>query len=100
MNAKIGRETTHQAIMGKESLHKESNDNGERIIDFATSKNMVVLSTCFPRKDIHKYTWRSPDGKTHNQIDHVLIDKRGASGIMQVVVSGTELRIGPLHGGS
>jgi hypothetical protein len=26
-------------------------------------------------RNIQKYTWTSPDGKTHNQIDHVLIDR-------------------------
>ena len=30
----------------------------------------------FPYRNIHKYTWTSPDGKTHNQTDHVLIDRR------------------------
>jgi len=30
----------------------------------------------FPHWNIHKYTWTFPDGKTHNQIDHVLIDRR------------------------
>lgn len=62
----------------------DSNDNGSRLIDFAASRNMVVSSTQSPRKNIHKRTWTSPDGKYHNQIDHVLIDKRNASSITSV----------------
>jgi hypothetical protein len=39
----------------------------------------------FPHRSIHKYTWTSPDGKTHNWIDHVLIDRRWHSGILDVI---------------
>lgn len=44
----------------------------------------MVASTHFPRKNIHKRTWTSPDHRTHNQIDHVLIEKRGVSSVMNV----------------
>jgi hypothetical protein len=72
----LGREDTVKPTIGNESLHEDSNDNGVRVVNFATSKNLVVKSTMFPHRNIHKYTWTSPDGKTHNQIDNVLIDRR------------------------
>ena len=72
-NTKVGRENMFKLTIGNESLHQDSNVNGVRIVNFATSKNLVVKSTMFPHRNIHKYTWTSPDGKTHNQIDHILI---------------------------
>ena len=75
-NTKVERENIFKPTIGNESLDQESNDNGVRIVNFATSKNLVVKNTMFPHRDIHKHTWTSPDGKTHNQIDHILIDRR------------------------
>jgi hypothetical protein len=49
-------------------------------MNFATL-NKPVKSTMFPHCNIHKHTWSSPNGKTHSQIDHVLIDKRRHSSI-------------------
>ena len=37
---------------------------------------MIVSSTYFPHKRIHKMPWGSADGITFNQIDIVLIDRR------------------------
>ena len=71
---KVGRENNFKLTIGNESLHQDSNDNGVRIVNFKTSKNLVVKSTMFPHRDIHKHNWTSPDGKTHTQNDHILID--------------------------
>jgi hypothetical protein len=38
----------------------------------------------FPNRNIHKVTWTSPDGRTHNQIDHILIDRKRNSSIPDV----------------
>jgi len=46
--------------------------------------NLVLKSTMFPHRNIHKYTWTSSNGKTHNQIDHVLIDRRWHSSVLDV----------------
>jgi len=81
---KLGREIIFKPTIGQESLHQDSNDNGVRLVNFATSKILVVKSTMFPHRNIHKYTWASPDGKTHNQIDHVLIDRRWHSSVLDV----------------
>ena len=84
LNAKIGKEEIYQGTIGTHSLHLRSNNNGQRLIDFAISKNMVISSTLFPHRNIHKYTWASPDGRTFNQIDHLLIERRGANSILDV----------------
>src|SRR5215470_15754843 len=83
-NSKVGREGTFKLTIGNESLHQDSNDNGVRVVNFVTSKTLVVKSTMFPHQNIHKYTWTSPDGKTHNQIDRILIDRRWHSSILDV----------------
>jgi hypothetical protein len=38
----------------------------------------------FSHRNINKYTWTSPDGKIHNQIDHILADRRRHSNVLNV----------------
>jgi hypothetical protein len=65
-------------------LHKISNDNGVRLVNVTTSKNLTVKSTMFPYCNIHKYTWISLEAKTHSQIGHILIEKRKHSNVLDV----------------
>jgi hypothetical protein len=83
-NAKLGKEDIFKPTIGNESLHEDSNDNGFRVVNFATSKNLGFKGTMFPHQNIHKYTWTSPDGKTHNQINHILIHRRWHSSLLNV----------------
>jgi hypothetical protein len=45
-NAKVGREGIFTT--GNARLHKINNDNGVRVVNFATSKNLTVKITMFP----------------------------------------------------
>jgi hypothetical protein len=53
-NAKVGREDIFKPTIGNKSLHKTSNDDGVRVVNFASSKNVVVKSTMCPHRKIHK----------------------------------------------
>jgi hypothetical protein len=83
-NAKVGRVSIFKPTIGNDSLHHDSNDNSVRTVNFVTSKNLVVKSRMSPHRNIHKYNWTSPDGNTHYQIDHILIDRRRQSIILDV----------------
>jgi hypothetical protein len=43
-NAKVGSEDIFKPTIGNESLDEISNDNGFRVVNFATSKNLLVKS--------------------------------------------------------
>ena len=44
----------------------------------------MVDGTIFPHKEVHKGTWRSPDGVTVNQINHIAIFSRHRSSVLDV----------------
>jgi hypothetical protein len=83
-NAKVGREDIIKLTMKNAILHQDSNDTSVRIVNFATSTILFFNNTMFPHRNSHKYTWTSYDGKTHNQISHILVDKRWHSSILDV----------------
>jgi hypothetical protein len=82
-NVKVGKDIFKPTV-GNESSHEISKNNGVRAVNFVISENSVVKSTMFPHHNMHKYTWTSPEGKTHNQIDYILIDMSQHSSIPDV----------------
>jgi hypothetical protein len=83
-NVEVGTENIFKPTIRNESLHEISSDGGIRVVNFVTSKNLVVRSTMFLHRKIHRYTSTSPEGNAHNQTDHVLIDRRQHSSILHV----------------
>jgi hypothetical protein len=60
-------------------------DNGVTAVNLPTYKNPIINCTMFSRSKIHKFIWTSPDGKTHIQSNHILIDMRRHSSVQDVL---------------
>ena len=70
LNAKVGADNANYEIaMGKHGCGT-MNNNDERLVHFCLNNDLVIGGTIFPHKNIRKLTWRSPNGRTLNQIDH------------------------------
>ena len=69
--------------MGKEAIG-ERNENGERLLSYCSNSKLKVGGSLFQHKNIHKGTWRSPNGLTVNQIDHICYQRRWASSVQDV----------------
>ena len=82
-NANVASENIFKPTIAIESLHEIGNDNGVRVVNFATS-NITVRSTIFPHRNIHKFISTSPDGKTHNRIDQIMVNWRCHSSIPDI----------------
>ncbi|RUS78799.1 hypothetical protein EGW08_013449 [Elysia chlorotica] len=87
-NTKVGIDNTNlEYIMGIHST-VEQNENGEFFTEFCSFNDLVIGGTLFPRKNIHKTTWISRDGKTENQIDHTPISRKWGRSLHDVRVKG------------
>jgi endonuclease/exonuclease/phosphatase family metal-dependent hydrolase len=83
-NAKLGKQRLYIDIIGRNSLHEVTNNNGLRLVQYATINNFKVLSTRFQRNDIYKGNWKIPGTNDTNQIDHILVSKRWAADLENI----------------
>jgi hypothetical protein len=61
-NAKIGRENFMKLVARNVTIHEETNLNGKHLGNFATMNNMIIKSTCFKHKLMHKGMWKACGG--------------------------------------
>jgi len=85
LNAKIGGDNEgYEDVMGRQALGEIINNNGERLRSWCSTNSLKIGGSLFKHKNIHKGTWRSPDGTTVNQIDHICFSSRWTSSVQDV----------------
>ena len=67
-------------VTGKFGLQVQ-NEAGQRLIEFCQENTLVIANTLFKQHKRRFYTWTSPDGQHHNQIDCILCSQRWRSSI-------------------
>jgi len=78
------------AVSGSDRLGFESiigpygsgvrNDNSARLLSFCAAGGLTVVGSWFKRRNIHRWSWISPDHHTKKEIDHFLLrDRRDAT---------------------
>ncbi|KAK2704285.1 hypothetical protein QYM36_016623 [Artemia franciscana] len=84
LNAKVGANCNFcLKVLGLQGLGQISK-NGASLIDFMLSDDLVVGGSLFEHKNVHKYTWTSPDGRRRNQIDHFLIIRSWCTSLLDM----------------
>ena len=81
-NAKVGRDAcgNWQGICGP-FCNDDTNERGLRLLEFATFNDLVLANTFGHHKASRRWTWHSPNGQHHKQIDYILVRKRFRSGV-------------------
>ena len=73
-NAKCGGQTnTSERATGCFGLGQRN--ERDTLVEWPTSKNFKIMNTQFQKKQGSRWTWRSPDGHTRNEIDDIMTDK-------------------------
>ena len=72
LNARIGPSNAHLKTVGRYPYHKETNNNGNRLLDLCEANNVCITTTGKPHPDRHKWSWQHPN-VNKAQLDHVIL---------------------------
>nr|CDJ81944.1 Endonuclease exonuclease phosphatase domain containing protein [Haemonchus contortus] len=74
-NAKIGpRKTAEELLIGTHRV--EWNEQGERLSEFIMTTHTIHGNSQFQKRSQLRWTWGSPGGQFHNEIDHIIFNRR------------------------
>ena len=81
-NAKIGEDASKnwEGTCGQ-YCNPETNKRGLRLLEFAIYNNLKVANTFGAHKLSRRWTWHSPGGDYHNQIDYIMVKRRFQSSV-------------------
>ena len=81
-NAKVG-EDARKDWKGTCGLYSnaQTNERGFLLLEFASHNDLFLTNTFGPYKPSRRWTWHSPNGQTHNQIDYIMVKKRFRSSV-------------------
>ena len=76
-NAKIGEDAIDnwKGTCGR-YCNAKTNDRGLRLLEFASFNDLKLMNTFGPHKASRRWTWHSPNGEHHNQIDYIMVKRR------------------------
>ena len=67
-NAKTGKEPANQLVAGQHTIHDVTSENVLILCQFADANELIISSTCFEHKNIHKRTWN--DNSNNDKSDN------------------------------
>jgi hypothetical protein len=74
-NSKIGLAQDGETCCGKHGTGSR-NERGETLINFCESSGWSIMNSFFKKRLARKWTWRSPNAQTFNQIDYIIAKNR------------------------
>jgi len=81
-NAKIGEDACKnwKGTCGR-FCNTQTNERGLRLLEFASNNSLMLANTFGPHKPSRRWTWTSPNGEHHSQIDYIMVKRRFQSSV-------------------
>ncbi|EYC20230.1 hypothetical protein Y032_0022g521 [Ancylostoma ceylanicum] len=83
-NAKLGRGKSTEKFIGRYGI-KQRNERGEKMATMVESNGYYVGNSWFRKKPSRRWTWISPNSKTKNEVDYIMVNKESLFWNVEIV---------------